>query len=262
MTVRLEEMTWPEVAKVLERPNLIIWPIGSIEEHGPHLPLNVDSLSPTHIAEKTAKRVKEGYGIDVLVAPTLDYTEVSVHRMFPGTIGIRVETLINVVEDVVRCFIGQGFKNIIVFTAHIQNISPIEIALRKVWNDFPDAQIYGTTPRGLGFEVTPGLIKNFPTGMCHGGEAETAQTLAIRPNLVHMDRAVVGHRQSPLSDKYLGATGTDTSKVFFYPHGTGEEEFGIWGDPTGATAEQGEKMLEAKVDDLTDIISQIMKPKD
>jgi len=120
MTVRLDEMTWPEVKKALEKPHVILLPVGSTEQHGPHLPLNIDSFWATYIAEQTAKTVNDRYkDFSVLVAPTIHYTDVSCHKMFPGTVGVKVDTLIAMIEDIVKSFIEQGFKNIILCNLHI-----------------------------------------------------------------------------------------------------------------------------------------------
>ena len=84
--IRLDEMSWPEVAEVLKKPNVVLLPIGSMEQHGPHLPLNVDSCCSTHIAEQAARKVTDEGSIQVMVAPTIEYTWVTMERFaeFPG----------------------------------------------------------------------------------------------------------------------------------------------------------------------------------
>ena len=84
--IKFEEMSWPEVAEVLQEPNAMILPVGSIEQHGPHLPLNVDFRIAEYIAWQAARRVTNEYKIRILVAPAVRYTEAlsGFSRTFPG----------------------------------------------------------------------------------------------------------------------------------------------------------------------------------
>ncbi len=261
MTVRLDEMTWLEVKEVLRKPHAILLPVGSTEQHGPHLPLNVDSCWATYIAEQTARKVNDQHkDVSVLVAPTIHYTDVSCHKMFPGTVGVKVDTLIAMIEDIVKSFLEQGFKHLILCNAHIENNCSIEAALRKVAYEFPHAGLYGVNLVGLGSDVRQTLTKAGVEGMGHALEAETSMMLLMEPQHVKLDRAPIGKRKLPLSEKYLGGAGMDRSKGITYCSGiTGWEEFGIMGNPTLASREEGEKIVEATRDHLADMIMQIIR---
>ena len=263
MKVRLAEMSWPEVQEILTKPNAVLLPIGSTEQHGAHLPLNVDSLTATYIAEKTALKVADEHNICVLVAPTVDYTDVSVHKMFPGTVGLKVDTLIRVIVDIIESFLDQGFKNIITLNSHLQNTCSVEAALRTVADRRPNANLFAVnSARGLGFEARQGIVKAGISGQGHALEIETSYSLFLQPQNVHLDKAVIGSRQLPLSERYIGASGNDQSKgVIYYSGAKGFEESGTSGDPTMASKETGEKILSASISDLTDIIVQVVKSK-
>lgn len=262
MKVRLHEMRWPEVKEVLSKPNVIILPIGSVEQHGKHLPVNVDSAIATYVAEHAAQKMGEEQGITAIVAPTINYADVSVHKMFPGTVGVKVDTLIKVIADVVESFIEQGFKNIVALSGHWENRCSIESAIRLVADRHPDARLYVicTICIGMEIETDPKMIKAGTVGMGHALEAETSMSLAIQPQNVQLEEAGIGSRKLPLSEKYIGVTGMDQSKgVLYHPSPAGFEKTGTQGDPTKATKELGEKILALQVKNLADMLVEIVK---
>ena len=263
MTVRLDELSWLDVKEVLTKPHAVILPIGSTEEHGAHLPLNVDSACVTYIAEAAAKRAADDHGVIALVAPTIHYTDVGPHKRFPGTIGIKIETLIQVLVETIEAFMEQGFKNVIGLSGHLENNSPLEIACRIVADRRPGANIYGlTVVHGLGSHALPGILKGGIPGMGHALEVEASIALVIQPQNVHLEKTLVGHRRLPLPEKYIGPVGEDKSRGVLYCSGVEEsEESGTSGDPRMATKEAGEKILAADIDDLTDIIVQVVKAR-
>jgi len=261
MTVRLDEMTWLEVKEALKKPHAILLPLGSTEQHGPHLPLNIDSFWATYVAEETARWVTDHHkNISIFVAPTIHYTEVSCHKMFPGTVGVKADTLLRMIEDIVRSFIEQGFNKIILCNSHLENNCIIEAALRTVDSEFPNAGLYGVDLVALGLDVRLTLTRAGSEGMGHALEAETSMALAMQPHNVKLDRATSGKRILPLSEKYLGASGMDKSKGLIYCSGiSGWEKTGIMGNPTLATKEEGERIVEATRDHLADIIMQLLR---
>jgi creatinine amidohydrolase len=262
MTVRLDELTWPEVKEALNKTNLVILPMGSTEEHGTHLPLNVDSICATHIAEQAAKIVTEKSSARVLVAPTIHYTDVSVHKMFPGTVGVKGTTLVQVLVDILNSFLEQGFKNFLLFSSHHENNCPMEMALRSIAEVNPKAKLLAVTSLGLGFDVRPGLVKAGTAGLGHALEIETSMSLLLQPQNVHMEKAQKGSRQLPLSSRFIGPTGSDKSRGIVYFSGvTGFETTGTYGDPTMGSVEEGEKITNAMVNDLAEIIMQILNLK-
>ena len=262
MKIRLHEMRWPEVKEVLSKPNVVILPIGSVEQHGRHLPVNVDSAIATYVAERSAEKVVKEHGIAAIVAPTIDYADISVHKMFPGTIGVKVDTLIKVISDVLESFIEQGFKNIVALSGHWENRCSIESATRFAADRHPEANLYVICTICIAMEIETSLtmIKAGTVGMGHALETETSLSLVIQPQNVNLKDAGIGSRKLPLSAKHVGAIGMDTSKgVLYHPSARGFEETGTYGDPTKATRELGEKTLALQINNLSEMLVEIVR---
>ena len=151
----MSDMPWPEVQELLKQPNAVLIPAGSTEQHGLHLPLNVDSACATYLSEKSAEKVNNNHKIRVVIAPTLNYTEVNTFSDFPGSIGITVDTETRVILDITRSFIKQGFKNLIFVNGHSSNMLPINMGLRQVAEEYPAAGLYALNWWALGFETIP-----------------------------------------------------------------------------------------------------------
>ena len=257
--MRLEDMSWPEVEKVLQQPNVIILPVGSTEQHSLHLPLDVDSRCATHIAEQVAEKVANEHKIHVLVAPTLQYTDSSSWLSFPGTMGISAETLAKVIEEITRGLLKQGFKNILIINGHYPNAAPITIALRHLESDFPDAGLYALNWWSAGFDTIPRVRKS-KSGL-HADELETSVYLAIRPDKVHLDKAVKDLPRYSVSERWAEPDLCGRQRLIYHTRRNlpvkGRSP-GVIGDPTVASRETGEKIIAAVVDDLTRLILEIM----
>ena len=265
MKVRLDEMRWPEVEALLGMPNIVLLPTGSTEQHGRHLPLNMDTLSAVYLSERVAERVVAEHGIRAVVAPSIPYGETGgtppFGKLLPGTISIRGDTAINLFEDVVRSLVSQGFKNIFVINGHLENAPLISVALRRVSLDFPDAGLYGTNWFQLATETWLQVCKGGKAGGGHACEKETAVYLAIKPENVVMEEGRVGTNYFSLPEKYIvppgGATGV--GPVFFHSRISGVRAGGLMADPSASSAETGEKFIKAVVNDLTTIAVAIVK---
>ncbi len=113
MKIHLDDMSWPEVEEMLRRPHALLIPVGSVEQHGPHLPISVDSRCADYMAAQAARKVAAEHQIAAAVAPTIAYAEVNTFAAFPGSIGISLDTQTRLIGDIVRSCVKQGFKNII-----------------------------------------------------------------------------------------------------------------------------------------------------
>jgi creatinine amidohydrolase len=180
--------------------------------------------------------------------------------MFPGTVGIKLETTIHVLTEIMESFIEQGFKKIILFTSHAQNGCPMEAALEIVSERCPEAILMGLSSITLGSKVRAGCCKAGPAGLGHALEAETSMTMVLQSDLVHMDRVVKGSRILPYSEQYIGVIGGDKSKGVLYYNGiTGFEATGLQGDPSMSSPEEGELLIAGITDDFADIILEMAK---
>lgn len=271
MKVKLEDMTWPEVEEVLQKPNAMILPVGSIEQHGLHLPLNIDFRCAEYMAWKAAKKVTDEYNIRVLVAPALRYTEGAFFSKYPGNTGISFDTLVRVIGDIIYSFASQGFKNIIVINGHFPNRDAIAAAFQKTGITFreagmTDVGLYAANWWDLGSKVVTNIRKS-ELGL-HAEEIETSVSLVIQPENVELDKALKWFPSFSLSDKWVGGPPNliqqFPAKVFShplkgFPRGPGDpaESQGVMGDPTVATKETGEKIIVAVVDDLAQLIVEV-----
>lgn len=259
MEIRLANLKWPEIAEILKGPNVVLLPTGATEQHGPHLPINVDSCCATYLAEQTALRFTSGQPIRALVAPTVHYTEVDTFKRFPGTIGISLDTEIRLLQDIVRSFVGNGFNNVFVVNGHSSNTIPINTALRQVNSEIPDAGLYAVNWWSLG--NLRGLLKSPPS--LHAEEMETSVCLVAEPELVDMSKAYAEYPSLSLSGRWATPDFYGMGKSVFYHSRKKYPEFGkgmgIMGDATTASRETGQKIVDAVVGDLVEIVKEIVK---
>ena len=259
MKIRLEDMTWPEVEGVLKEPNVVILPTGCLEQHGRHLPLSVDTRCAAYVAELAARKVTDEHNIRVVVAPPVIYGETLTFRNFPGTVGLSLDTITRVIEEIVRGFVSQGFKHILIVNGHFSNTLPISVALRKVSTDFPNLGLYAVYWWVLGSNAIQKMRKS--QVMAHACELETSVSLVIQPENVHLDKAVKESQSIPVSSKWFAADTYGPKKLIHIPRQFPKmgKDAGVMGDPTVATKEFGEKVIAAAVDDLTELLLEIVK---
>jgi creatinine amidohydrolase len=185
--VRWEELTWPEARAAAAKVNAVIIPVGAIEQHGPHLPLAVDTL----IGEAVALGVSALTGVPVV--PTLCYGVSGSHGDFGGTIALRPETMIAVVEDVIDSLYERGIRQFILLNGHIWNNGVLDVSAEKLRVRHRDARV-----RALGYvTMYPGPEVDghvrYGRALMHANYFETSVMLHLYPNLVRMDRAT-SHR--------------------------------------------------------------------
>jgi creatinine amidohydrolase len=181
--VRWEEMTWYEARAAASALNAVIIPVGATEQHGPHLPLAVDTL----LGNAVALAVSAVTGVPVI--PPLCYGVSGSHGDFGGTISLRPETLIHVVEDVIESLYERGIRQFILLNGHIWNNGALDVSAEKLRVRHRDARV-----RALGYvTMYPGPEVNgrvrFGRGLMHANFFETSVMLHLYPELVRMERA-------------------------------------------------------------------------
>ena len=186
----MEEMSWWQVSEALRNGvDTVIVPMGSVEQHGHHLPLLTDTIHAHYLSERIAQEMG-----NALVAPVIRPGYSEHHMDFPGSISLRNETLANVLLDYCNSLIHHGFKNIVMLTCHggntpVLNAVASEVAMARAKegvNVFPvdpySEAYYGKDRDKIGQPV------GWPDGI-HGGKYETSSVLAYRPELVDMSKA-------------------------------------------------------------------------
>jgi creatinine amidohydrolase len=238
--------TWPEVEEYLKENDVVIFPVGSQEQHGKHLAEDNDAFTATEIARRVGERT------GVLVAPTLAFGN-SVHHMnFPGTMTLTFETLVAVYRELCECLIHHGFKKIVVMNAHGGNTAAIAQALREIKEE-TGIKVYSLmafpSPRGFGAESTK-VIKQESGG--HACELETSIELYLGQRVL-MEKAEKWKKPKGITafDEKWGR------KVSWTRDWDENTETGSLGDPEAATEEKGRLMVEATVDEISAFIEDL-----
>ena len=215
----LGELTWgsvPEQATVLV-------PLGSCEQHGPHLPIDTDTLIAGTVAAAAAARLR-----DAIVAPALAITASGEHAGFAGTLSIGTAAMTSVLVELVR---SAGWAaRVVLVNGHGGNAPAVQQALAVLAHEPRPVTAWWPDLRGL---AQPGDL--------HAGYVETSIMLAVRPDLVRLDEAVAG--PTPALDDLVreGVRALSPS--------------GVLGDPAGASAEAGHALLAALVDQLVAVLA-------
>lgn len=181
--IRWESLTWPEARAVVNPHRAAIIPVGAVEQHGPHLPLSVDTL----LGEAAALGVSALTGVPVV--PTLCYGVSASHGDFAGTISLRPETMIDLVQDVIDSLYDSGVRQFILLNGHIWNSGVLDVSAEKLRVRHKDARV-----RSLGYvTMYPGPEVNghvrFGRALMHANYFETSVMLHLYPELVRMELA-------------------------------------------------------------------------
>ncbi len=255
MKYRYAEMTWPECKAAAQAGKVAVLPVATYEDHGYHLPIDVDVVLCTEICERAVARIPE----KAVLIPPVNHGFSPHHMDFPGTITISWDTFINYVKDVCVSLSQHGFTHILIVNGHGSNTAPLEMAARLTVLASEGKALCGSVNHwGLQKARRVGNVKRESEygGASHAGEYETSLYLALHPDLVEMEKAV--DETSPLppsfqTDLLMGKRG-DASSAHLMPYWSSMTESGVRGAATKATAEKGQKFLEAAIEGLIDLI--------
>jgi creatinine amidohydrolase len=239
------EMTWPEVNEAVRQRRVILLPVGAIEQHGPHLPVDVDNRITVSICEEAARRAP-----DILAAMPPIHYGYNAHNMdFPGTISIAMTNFLNYLVDVGTSLAHQGFRRIFLVNAHGSNGPLCDLAARKVTLE-SEACCGSINHWELGWDAIAAQLEGGPYAADHACEWETSEYLALAPELVQRDKIqdeIPAERGGPRW-LYPGLQGA--KRVHFMNWWSRMNDSGVAGTPTLATAEKGRAMLEATIERL------------
>ena len=253
---RYEKLTWPDINEAVEAEKVVIVPVGSIEQHGPHLPLDVDVVCPHGIAEETAKRIPD----DVLVMPTFIHGYTAHVMDFPGTINVDWEHFIKCNIDVGKSLAYHGFKKIIFLNGHGSNAPNLDLAARRV-NLETDAECIACSWWNL-LGVDPAFMQGwreskFPGGCAHACELETSVYLYFDEENVRMDKIADGEiafhqHESDFQwvDLFAAGPGTPVSWTASY------SDSGVLGQASLATKEKGKAAVDEASSKFARLISE------
>lgn len=240
------KLTWPEVVESVRAKRVVLIPVGAIEQHGYHLPIDMDNLAVETVCVRAAEERP-----DLLVcAPPIHYGFNEHNMDFPGTISVDPEHFIHYCFDVARSFAHQGFERILLVNGHGSNIHLLDTVARLVTvraNTKCAAFSYWDLTKDAFNEVRE---SPYPGGTNHACEYETSIYLHVEPDGVQMDKAVrdMRHRSKYFYEDLLGG-----SPIRFTGWRSAQTKSGVGGDPTLATAEKGELIVRTAVAGIIDL---------
>ena len=233
--------------------SVAVVPVGSIEQHGHHMPVATDTILVDAVARLGAERV-EG-DVPVVVTPPV-WTGNSPHHVpFGGTISIGVRGLLDLLESVADAVLDNGFDAVLFLNGHGGNISTIGDATSIVGDAHPEAQVLGLTYFQLAAEFIHEVRESETGGMAHAGEFETSLMLHLEPDLVDTDAMEATYMDEPYE---LGTHDlVEGGPLSVYRTFEEYSESGAIGDPHLASAEKGERIYELLGDEMEELLRAI-----
>ncbi|MEM2876359.1 MAG: creatininase family protein [Candidatus Bathyarchaeia archaeon] len=248
---KYEDHTWPEMKEEIKKGKVVVLMVGSIEQHGPALPLGTDSFLGYEVCRRACEKIQD----DALLLPPV-YFGVSEHHVdFPGTIAISGETLVRYVTEICQSLVRHGFRKILLVSGHGGNTQTLEAVVREIALR-TDALCMGLMYFSLITDELKELRESEMGGIGHACEAETSMMLHVRPELVKKELV---RRDGILKSDLLDSVPHDPNKrivAFFIEPFSKWTKSGIIGDATTANAVKGEKWVEAASNHLAELIKQ------
>jgi creatinine amidohydrolase len=242
---RYHRLTWQEMNEAIAAQKVVVLPTGSTEQHGPHLPLDVDAFLVESVCLELGRRAPDR----VLVLPTVSFGLNRHHIDFPGTIHIEPEVFIAFCLNITKSVAYHGFQKILLVNGHGSNTPLVDLVARKTvlaTHSLCAAVNYYS----LGVEAFE-RIRETPV-MAHADEFETSLYLHLAPERVRMDQAVAGN---DVMGKYMSSDST-SPYVRFNDYWGRWTKVGVHGDPTAATAEKGRILFEAVLSRLVELVDE------
>ena len=240
------ELSWKEAEEKLKVTDIALLPVGAIEQHGPHLPLDVDSYDAEYLAVKVAQACSDP---KPLVLPLIPYGVSYHHDDFAGTISITNNTLASLVHEIGTSIARQGIKKIIIINGHGDNKPTLTYAAQMINRD---TGIFVAVDTGESSDIDLDELTLTPNDI-HAGETETSTSIALRPHLVSMDKAEKNLLNFP--SRYLNFS--SLRNVPWYSKTKNISENGVMGDPTLATREKGEKIWDIMIAHLVGFVEDL-----
>jgi len=240
------EQTWPEMQTRLGQVDIALLPVGAIEQHGPHLPLDIDSFDAAYLANCVADACSEPRP---WVLPLVPYGVSYHHNRFPGTISISNETMAGFIYDIGKSLAANGIKKLVIINGHGDNRPTLNFAAQMLNRD---CELFVCVDTGESSDTD--IDKLITTKEdAHAGEVETSTALATRPHLVKMDLAQPDINQ--FSNAYLDFSSDRGVSWFAYTDQYSES--GVIGDPTLATAQKGKRIWEIMIAHLVSLVEEL-----
>jgi len=253
MSIYFAEQKWPELKQAAEDETLIIVPMGTVEEHGKHLPIETDARIAEGFGKAIAEEIQDE--LPVLVTPTIwsGYSAKEMSR-WPGTIRVRTRVVMDMVFDIISSIIEMGFEKIIMLDCHGHHSGLLKTVSREISDEY-GVYIGITSPAVFSRDEYDKIRKTEQGGSIHGGEWETALMMYLT-DLVAEDEFTKEDIMKYHSDFVAGDNFKGSQKVTWSTWGIQRSKTGIYGDPTPATREMGEKIFAAALKNYVKFIKE------
>lgn len=248
--------TAPEIRETAEEDgSILVIPIGSIEQHGNHLPVGTDSLLAGELTNRAANSLADE--APLLVAPTV-WSGFSPHHLsFGGTMTGEFDTLHSFLEELCNSALENGFDAMVLVNGHGGNTSLVKTVVNTVGRENESVEVLGLTYFDLAKEAVTEIRDSDPGGMAHGGEFETSLMLHLFPDLVRKEDMDGTYLDEPYEqgekDLLIGGP------LSVYRDFDSYSESGAIGDPSLATSEKGTKILDAVCEELETLFREVHK---
>jgi creatinine amidohydrolase len=258
--LRYGEHTWLELRELARRDDVVVViPTATLEDHGYHLPIDTDVRLVEAVAEGGVRRFNERGDARAILFPTQVHGYTPHHMDFPGSVTLRWNVFLESLLDQGRSLLRHGFDRILLVNGHGSNAPLVDMAARLINLEQRGAvcaasTLYLVSPESS--EVLDAHRTSEPGGMSHACELETSLYLALRPDLVQMDKAV---KEIPEWNENVFNDWPAGGPLSFWPHWSAFTESGVMGDATVATADKGERFLEAAHDEVARFIDEVAR---
>lgn len=237
MATYIEQLTWEENRDLEHRATAILVPVGSTEQHGPHLPVNNDAYCAKALACQIAEE-SDRRGIQVAVSPAVVFGVSGHHMAFSGTISLRPHVFEEVIYDIGASLFRHGWKAVIFVNGHGGNSTSLSSAIAHLADDFPDAIVLLHEWWHLVADRLPEILEG---NLCHACEGETSISLALEQRVL-VERA---HREvHEIASRFFNLSTPDLTIGFPIPPLHRVTRSGVIGDPTKATMEKGNQIVD------------------
>jgi creatinine amidohydrolase len=256
---RYEKLSWPEIREAAKENKVLLIPVATLEDHGHHLPIDTDVVIAKEICERTAAAIPDR----VLLLPTIEHGYSPHHMDFPGPITIGWSTFIEYLLNITKSLAAHGFNKILFLNGHGSNAPFVDIAARLTIIEHPHTHCGAISWWELtAVQKTAQDIRDseWPGGTSHACELETSIYLAIDPDRVQMAKArkdIMPDQTTHFWEDLIPPRAPQPeykSQVHMMEYWSVQSQTGVQGDPTQATAEKGQELLNSAVTELIEII--------
>lgn len=245
MSFLFADQSWPQIQTHLDQRSLLLLPVGTTEEHGPHLPVDTDARIAAAYGLRLAQALEPD--LPLLLMDTVRYGySMQIMRQWPGTIVVRSRVFMDLIFDLCRSVLDMGFDKLALLDCHGHHSGPLNTVSRELC-DATNQAVAILSPAALSRDEFNAVRQSPPGGAIHAGEWETSLLLHLCPEVVDMSRATDEDLMRYHSEFVAGDGFSGRQRVTWSTWYLQESQSGSYGAPTFATAATGRVIMDAAV---------------